>query len=102
MKSTDDELSIESGEMPVVIVPPKTATQALVEPVETHQIESHHIEPVPEQSSGLIGNVKLSDFVKIFVGCTEIAELSAEQVKRIRESKFILCFGRSNVSVISA
>ncbi len=58
---------------------------ALVKPVETH-----HIEPV-EESTGLIGNIKLSDFVKIFVDCTEIAELSAEQVKRIRESKFMWC-----------
>jgi hypothetical protein len=77
MSVSGDGISVEpAGEisLPAVLLP------------EAAPVETHHIEPV-EETTGLIGNVKLRDFVKIFVDCTEIAELSAEQVKRIRESK---------------
>ncbi|GAX20477.1 hypothetical protein FisN_22Hh045 [Fistulifera solaris] len=75
MSVSGDGISVEpAGEisLPAVLLP------------EAAPVETHHIEPV-EETTGLIGNVKLRDFVKIFVDCTEIAELSAEQVKRIRE-----------------
>ncbi|GAX11374.1 hypothetical protein FisN_22Lh044 [Fistulifera solaris] len=48
-------------------------------------IHSDHIEAVKEQVSSLTGNVKFRDIVKIFVDDNEVAELSTEQVSRVRE-----------------
>lgn len=64
---------------------PTTTKPGMVAPV-----DSNHIEPVQEQNNSLTGNVKFKDIVKIFVDDNEVAELSSEQVKRIRESKFIV------------
>ncbi len=70
-------------------------------------VHSDHIEPVKEQVSSLTGNVRFRDIVKIFVDDNEVAELSIEQVNRVRESTFprfvdsslhaLRCFGRSSV-----
>jgi hypothetical protein len=53
-------------------------------------VHSDHIESVKEQVSSLTGNVKFRDIVKIFVDDNEVAELSAEQVSRVRESESII------------
>lgn len=63
-------------------------------------VHSDHIEPVQEQNNSLTGNVKFRDLVKIFVDDNEVAELSTEQVKRVRESKSQIPRKRGGVLVI--
>ena len=91
MTSAVAKFCVESGEQSEGVATDDTSTNATTL---INTIETHHIEPVEEQSTiGLIGNVTFNDIVKIFVDSTEIAELSADQVKRIRESN---CIAKNN------